>query len=841
VLGQSFEDVADGFGEGAEMAQPLVDAPLRSPVSQGAWRWYLLGGGVAIACYLVVPPFVERTWLFELVGLSAAMAIAVGIARSRPRPRLPWLLFVAAQVLFVGGDFFYYTYDLSFPSLADGLYLAYYPVQVGGLLLLIRSRTPGKDRASLLDALIITVGFGLLAWIYLIEPYTRHVDESQLSRLVSMAYPAMDVLLLAVATRLVIGKGARPRAFWLMAASIVCLILTDVVYGAIELDGSYSVGSWLDAGWMSTYLLWGAAALHPSMRELSLRAPDTGSVLTGRRLLLLAAATLIAPAVIIANSRWPIEGFDGSVAAAASAVLFMLVLARMMGLVSSLRDAVDGHRQAERRETVLRRAATALTTAADRDSIRTAAVDGARQLARGLAGVEVGVEIGADDAPGSARATAPHVTVVPLSTQTSVHGRLVVTSATTLPTDVADGLRTLGAQVALALEGAALTEDLSRRRSEDRVGALVRNSSDTIMVLDPDLVIRYVTPSVEHSLGHHAESLVGTSLPSLVDPAEKALVLDFYAELRNRSGESARAEWRMRRADGHFTDVEAVSTQLLEHPSVNGIVVTARDITERKALSVGLKRQVQELEELDRVRTEFVAAVSHELRTPLTSIIGQVELLRDGDLGELSDHQSRGVEIIGRNGERLLILIEDLLTLSKFDSNAQHVRTPTPVCGLVDGPTSRIAVAAAAKSVTLALDCDPDVGTVVVDAEQFDRALLNLLTNAVKFTPEGGEVSLRARRDGGCVVFTVSDTGIGIPEDEQDRLFTRFFRSSVAARMAIPGTGLGLVIVKRIVEEHGGTVSIRSTPDVGTTVTIRIQAGKSCLDHSMQGSSTGVA
>ena len=220
------------------------------------------------------------------------------------------------------------------------MYIAYYPLQVAGLLLLIRSRTPGKDWASLLDALIIAVGFGLLSWVYLIEPYTRHADEGQLSRFVSMAYPAMDVLLLAVAARLFIGNGARPRAFYLLAASILCLILTDVAYGAIELDGSYSMGSWLDVGWMGTYLLWGAAALHPSMRELSARSPVTGASLSGKRLLLLAAATLIAPATLIANSQWPIDGFDVPVAAAASAVLFVLVLVRMLGLVSSLRDAV---------------------------------------------------------------------------------------------------------------------------------------------------------------------------------------------------------------------------------------------------------------------------------------------------------------------------------------------------------------------------------------------------------------------------------------------------------------------------------------------------------------------
>ncbi len=788
---------------------------------------YLLLGGVAVGFYVKLPPVAGSPWLFELVGLSSAVAIAVGVARSRPRPMLPWVLFIVAQLLFVAGDFFYYTYDLSFPSFADGLYIVYYPLQVAGLVLLIRSRTPGKDWASLLDALIITVGFGLLSWVYLIEPHTHHADEGQLSRFVSMVYPAMDVLLLAVAARLFIGSGARPRAFYLLAASILCLILTDVAYGAIELDGSYSMGSWLDVGWMGTYLLWGAAALHPSMRELSARTPITAASLSGKRLLLPAAATLIAPATLIANSQWPIEGFDVPVAASASAVLFVLVLVRMLGLVSNLREAVGRHERAERRETILRHAATALTAAPDRGHIVRAAVAGARDLTQGLGKIDIGVEVADSQPPRQSVALTPiDSMVVALSTQASVYGRMIVTSTAPMPSDVADGLHTLGAQLALALESATLTEGLSQQRSEARVGALVQNSSDVIMVLDAGLVIRYVTPSVAPALGHRPEDLVGTPLPSLVDPSEQAAATAFYTRLTDRSQDSARAEWRVRRSDGHFTDVETINTDLLDNPSVNGIVVTARDITERKNLEVTLQRHILELEELDRIRSEFVTTVSHELRTPLTSIIGNVEMLADGDHGDLSTGQTQGLQVIGRNSERLLTLIEDLLTLSQIETGTLDLhREPTLVAHLVDDMRSQVGPIAVAKSVELVLTCSPGTDTIVVDRVQLDRALLNLLTNAVKFTPAGGTVSLHARREGADLAFTISDTGVGIPEDEQDRLFTRFFRSSVATRMAIPGTGLGLVIVKRIVEEHGGTISIISIPGVGTTVTVMIPTG----------------
>jgi PAS domain S-box-containing protein len=792
--------------------------------SPRASRNYLLAGGVAVVCYLAVPPLVGAAWLFELMGLSAAVAIAYAVARYRPPGALPWLLFATAQLLFVVGDFLYYAYDLPFPSFNDGLYLASYPIQAAGLLLLIRRRTPGRDRAGLLDAAIVAIGVGVPSWVYLVEPFARRIDGNELSRLVGTAYPAMDALLLAVAARLVMGEGARPRAFRLMTASVLSLILTDVVSGALQLNGGDARS--VAVGWMCSYVLWGATALDPSMRELSTRAPVVEASLSGRRVLLLAAATLSAPAILLVNTWRPVAGFDVPVAAAASAVLFGLMLVRMLVLVSSLRDAVAAHERAERREAVLRRAAGALTAAPDREYIRRAAYEGARDLVRGIAHVEIVIDIRDGHVPASVVSmVSPGALVVPLSTQAAIYGRLVLISAMPVPTYVIDGLRMLGAQVALALEGAALTEDLSRQRSEARVGALVRNSTDVIMVLDAGLVVRYVTPSVSSVLGHRPEQLVGTPLPSLVEPSERDALTRFY--LANRLHESARAEWRMRRDDGTYTDVEAVSTDLLENPSVNGIVVTARDITERKVLEVALKQQVQELEELDRIRSEFVATVSHELRTPLTNIIGQVELLGDGDLGDLSAEQTRGVEAISRNSERLLTLINDLLTLGHFEKRALRLcREPTPVVGLVQDVLDQVRPAAVAKSVALVLHSRPGCGTVVVDRHQLDRALLNLLTNAVKFTPAGGTVALHTRREGTDLVFTVADTGVGIPEDEQDRLFTQFFRSSVSTRLAIQGTGLGLVIVKRIVEEHGGTIAIESVPDVGTTVTVRVPVGE---------------
>ena len=788
---------------------------------------YALGGFLVLGCYALLTPFQGSSLVFEVVGLSTVAAIGLGLRWYRPRPRLPWVLFMAAQVLVVSGHYFLHTYQLPFPSFADGLHLAFYLLQAAGLLLLIRSRTGGKGTGNLIDSLIVGTGFGLLVWVFLIDRYNDRAAVSGLARVLSLADPALGLLLLLLllAWRLGSGAGARPWAFFAMVASVVCLIVTDSVYGAIQINGTYTERSALHLGWMAAFVLWGAAALHPSMNQLSVQAPAANASFSGKHLLLLAASTLVAPALIVVDGHWPIHGFDVPEAAGAAALAFILLIVRMVGLVSSEQQAVGWHARAQQREAVLRQAMTALTVASDRESIRRAASGGALGLVSGL-DVEVAVDIcDAQSSVGGPPPAPPGALVIELSTLTARYGRLVVTGTEPIPADVVDGLRTFGAQVALALEGAAFTAGFHEQRRESWVGALVQNSSDMIFVVDERLVIRYVTPSVLVGLGHRPADLVGESLLGLVEPEEESALTAFFSPPVQHPGDSARAEWRLRRGDGRFTDVEVVSTDLLKNPAVNGILVTARDISERKALEAGLKRQVVDLKALDRIRAEFVAAVSHELRTPLTNIIGEVELLADGDLGDLLEPQARGVNVISRNSDRLLELIDDLLTLSHIeDSDLQLHREPTRVAGLVHDVGSRVAPSAVAKSVDLVLDCAPEAGTAYVDKEQMGRALVNLLTNAVKFTPAGGTVDFRARREGDNFVITVVDTGMGIPLDEQARLFTRFFRSTSATQMAVQGTGLGLVIVKKIVEGHGGTISIVSAPDVGTSVTVTIPA-----------------
>ena len=244
------------------------------------------------------------------------------------------------------------------------------------------------------------------------------------------------------------------------------------------------------------------------------------------------------------------------------------------------------------------------------------------------------------------------------------------------------------------------------------------------------------------------------------------------------------------------------------------------------------REMVARLQELDRVRTIFVSSVSHELRTPLTSILGYLELLTEDTEG-MSDTQREFLEIIGRNSQRLLNLIEDLLVLSRIESGSfQVLKEPVDVRSLVHAACREVWPRMRAASHELELHTSDDVGSVLGDSEQLQRLLVNLLSNAVKFTPPSGRIDVRADRGHQGVVISVSDSGMGISAEELPEIFTPFFRSPDAHRRAIPGTGLGLSIAKTIVEQHGGSIECFSELNRGTTMIVRLPHALSARSKS---------
>jgi diguanylate cyclase (GGDEF)-like protein len=303
------------------------------------WLTYLAAGGVAMFLHFQLPAGgLEQGLLYEAIGLSAVVAIVVGVRLFQPSYRLPWYAMAVGQLCFVLGDFIWLVYEqlgeAPFPSIADVFYLAGYPFLGAAFLLFIRRRVAGGDRAGLLDAAILTTSAAILAWVFLMQPYTVGSDLSTLELAISVAYPITDVLVIGVAIGLLTTPGARTQAFRLLTVSLVLLLLADVVYALQNLEGTYVAGSVLDGVWLLAYITWGAAALHPSMSSLSEPHPVAVTWLGPIRLVFLAAAMLTGPLLLTLGRSD--QAFGAWVVAGGSALLSLLVLARLAGLVRVL-------------------------------------------------------------------------------------------------------------------------------------------------------------------------------------------------------------------------------------------------------------------------------------------------------------------------------------------------------------------------------------------------------------------------------------------------------------------------------------------------------------------------
>lgn len=323
-------------------AWPRVARRLRPRV----WSGYLAANTCVGVLYFLLPTAGlsdgATTLFFLLVSTAAPAAIAYGLLRHRPSGRRGWSLLIAGQVVIAAAEIGaalqeYLGSGFEEPAPSDMLYLAAYPILVAALLTFVRRRTPQWDAASVVDASIVAVGAGLASWVFVVQPQAPGGGDTA-AEAVQSSYPILDLLLLVITVRLVLGAGVRTLSFTLLIASIVMLLAADTGYAVLSLLDVDHFVSPLDALWMGSYALMGTAALHPSMRRVDERsavaAPDAGL----GRLAVLAVAVLIAPAVQVVQH---LRGADVHVMliAACCAVMFLLVMARMAGMVAAQRTA----------------------------------------------------------------------------------------------------------------------------------------------------------------------------------------------------------------------------------------------------------------------------------------------------------------------------------------------------------------------------------------------------------------------------------------------------------------------------------------------------------------------
>ncbi|MDO8725311.1 MAG: PAS domain S-box protein [Candidatus Methanoperedens sp.] len=275
------------------------------------------------------------------------------------------------------------------------------------------------------------------------------------------------------------------------------------------------------------------------------------------------------------------------------------------------------------------------------------------------------------------------------------------------------------------------------------------------------------------------------------------------------------------RVDGTFVDVEITAIPFA-YNGKKAMYGVFKDITERKRNEEMLIKNIR-LEEADKVKSDFIASMSHELRTPLNSSIGFSELLKMGSVGELNEKQERYVDNILASNQFLLTLINDILDLSKIEAGKIELvieKMSVPVT--IKETLSLIKEKASKNNVLLKTEFDPELEFIIADKQRFKQVLFNLLSNAVKFTPKDGTVTIRTKKEGNMAHISVSDTGIGIREENIGKLFQKFEQLEPGISKQFGGTGLGLAITKQLVELHGGAITAESKFGEGSTFTFTL-------------------
>lgn len=383
-------------------------------------------------------------------------------------------------------------------------------------------------------------------------------------------------------------------------------------------------------------------------------------------------------------------------------------------------------------------------------------------------------------------------------------------------------LSTIASEVAIAVHNAELynfiNEQASRlaellqlqREETGKNRAILESIAEGVLVLDEHDVVVLYNRAANQVLQISDAAIIGRALDRIAeygfdgDERQRALLL--YAALsegvrtarQNNDAQHTVVELPGQTIDATFTPVTAPDGERV------GVATVLRDIT----------REI----ESDKAKREFISTVSHELRTPLTSVKGYVDLLMLGTAGPINDMQKSFLQVVKTNGDRLNALVEDLLEISRLENGKVTLKVKElHLRDLIDDIVASLRTETLRKGMELKLEVDPLLPPVEADGKRIAQVLANLMSNAHKYTRDGGQIIVRAHRTGQMVQVDVADTGVGIPPDELPQMFSQFFRANNALKDQVGGTGLGLSIAKSFVELHGGDMWVTSEIEVGST------------------------
>jgi len=401
---------------------------------------------------------------------------------------------------------------------------------------------------------------------------------------------------------------------------------------------------------------------------------------------------------------------------------------------------------------------------------------------------------------------------------------------------VKDELRTLYQAInAFAEKQKKTTAYLEKQVAErtEYLSCIVDNLVDGLITIDEKGIIHSFNSAAEKIFGYNADEIIGENVKTLMpEPfrAEHDGYLHNYISTEKKKIIGIGRQVEGLRKDGEAFPLDLAVSEIYTDGK-RQFIGTVRDITERVLAEQNIADKNRELEQNNRMKSEFLANMSHELRTPLNAIIGFSEVLKDGMTGQMSEQQTDYIGEIFNSGQHLLSLINDILDLSKIESGKMELDLEqTNIPDLLHNSLSIIKEKAMKHRIKISQEIGDGIENCWIDRRKIKQIVFNLLSNAVKFTPDGGSVYLRVHKitnkkmdassNENFLEISVSDTGIGISDADQKKLFSAFVQADSSLARKYEGTGLGLVIIKKLAELHGGTVDMRSEQGKGSTFTV---------------------
>jgi PAS domain S-box-containing protein len=373
-------------------------------------------------------------------------------------------------------------------------------------------------------------------------------------------------------------------------------------------------------------------------------------------------------------------------------------------------------------------------------------------------------------------------------------------------------------------------EDLNRENASHAYRLMAEETADIVIVREADGRISFASPALERVLGRRPMDLDRNNFLDLVHPddIEKARTINAIP----LPGKTLSTVFRVRHCDGHYLWLETTIRAIYDQQSgqLRNLLSVSRDVTERVNHEMAIKAAQARAESANKAKSRFLANMSHELRTPLNAVIGFTDMMRQQTFGPLGNERyEEYATLIYDSGQLLLDLISDMLDMAKIEAGKLELNLENvDFKGTIDDCVRMLRDRAENSGLELTISMPREPLFVVADKRAVKQVMLNLLTNAIKFTPAGGHVGVSVRNGDGQVTITVRDTGIGIPAADLERLGNPFEQVNGDPMLAKSGSGLGLALVRALMEKHGGTLKIESEEGIGTEVrvTFPMQARK---------------